>query len=67
MTSPPRIVKCPQCGAPVTWTAESKWRPFCTERCKMLDFGAWASERYRVETSETPESADPIAPGRDES
>ena len=49
MTSPPRIVKCPQCGAPVTWTAESKWRPFCSERCKMLDFGAWASERYRVE------------------
>jgi hypothetical protein len=52
MDSPPRIVKCPQCGASVAWTPESKWRPFCSERCKTLDLGAWASERYRIETAE---------------
>ena len=39
------------------WTPESRWRPFCSERCKMIDLGAWASERYRVETPEAPESA----------
>jgi endogenous inhibitor of DNA gyrase (YacG/DUF329 family) len=43
-----RTVKCPQCGAPVEWTPASKWRPFCSERCKTLDLGAWASEAYRV-------------------
>lgn len=56
MSVPPRVVKCPQCGAPVPWTPESKWRPFCSERCKLIDVGAWASERYRVETEEGPES-----------
>ena len=50
----PRVVKCPQCNAPVPWTAESKWRPFCSERCKLIDLGAWASERYRIETPDAP-------------
>ena len=43
-----RTVACPQCGKPVEWTPESRYRPFCSERCKMLDFGAWAAEAYRV-------------------
>jgi len=58
MSSPPRIVKCPQCGAPVPWTPASKWRPFCSERCKLLDLGAWASEQYRIRTNEPPETPD---------
>jgi uncharacterized protein len=32
----------------VRWGAESPFRPFCSERCKMVDLGAWASEEYRV-------------------
>ncbi len=44
----PRTVSCPSCGGPVAWTSESKYRPFCSERCKLLDLGAWATERYRV-------------------
>lgn len=43
-----RVVKCPQCGAPVRWVAENRFRPFCSERCKQIDLGAWASESYRV-------------------
>ncbi|HMA31464.1 MAG TPA: DNA gyrase inhibitor YacG [Casimicrobiaceae bacterium] len=68
MTTPPRIVKCPQCGAPVPWTAESKWRPFCSERCKTIDLGAWASERYRIATPEAPDDEDsvPDDTGRDQ-
>jgi uncharacterized protein len=61
MNKAPRSVKCPQCGAPVPWTPESKWRPFCSERCKTTDLGAWASERYRLPTGETPESEEPGA------
>ena len=48
MASQQRIVNCPQCGAPVAWTRESRYRPFCSERCKTIDLGAWASEKYRV-------------------
>jgi len=48
MASQQRIVNCPQCGKPVEWTRKSLYRPFCSERCKMIDLGAWASEAYRV-------------------
>ena len=60
----PRIVKCPQCGTLVEWSPASSWRPFCSERCKMIDLGAWASDRYRIETPEAPESSE--TPSRDE-
>lgn len=48
MTQNSCTVSCPRCGAPVRWGAESPFRPFCSERCKMIDLGAWASEEYRV-------------------
>jgi endogenous inhibitor of DNA gyrase (YacG/DUF329 family) len=44
----PRAVNCPTCAKPVVWEAASRWRPFCSERCKLIDIGAWASETYRV-------------------
>jgi endogenous inhibitor of DNA gyrase (YacG/DUF329 family) len=50
-----RTVRCPQCGAPVVWSPQSRWRPFCSERCKTIDLGAWASEAYRVPAEEGPE------------
>ena len=56
-----RTVKCPQCGAVVPWTNASRWRPFCSERCKTLDLGAWASEAYRVPVVEQDDDAPPDA------
>ncbi|MBS1209887.1 MAG: hypothetical protein H6R19_2285 [Proteobacteria bacterium] len=47
-TTPPRTVSCPQCGRAVVWGAESPYRPFCSERCKLIDIGAWASGQYFV-------------------
>ena len=41
-------VKCPTCEQPVEWTPESKWRPFCSERCKMLDLGDWFEESNKI-------------------
>ncbi|AYH42531.1 DNA gyrase inhibitor YacG [Azoarcus sp. DN11] len=52
-----RTVKCPHCGTPVRWVPENRFRPFCSERCKQIDLGAWASEDYRVP------AADPGDPG----
>ena len=52
-------VRCPQCGGESLWSPENKFRPFCSERCKLIDLGAWASESYRVPVQE--ESAAPIA------
>jgi len=44
----PLVVSCPRCRTPVEWKPESSFRPFCSERCKMGDLGAWATEKFRV-------------------
>lgn len=41
-------VPCPRCGVLSPYAPENPWRPFCTERCRMIDLGNWASEAYRV-------------------
>jgi len=46
--SAPRIVRCPTCGGPSVFAPGNLFRPFCSERCRNIDFGAWASESYRV-------------------
>jgi endogenous inhibitor of DNA gyrase (YacG/DUF329 family) len=64
--TPPKIVNCPRCGGPVQWTSENRCRPFCSERCKLIDLGAWATESYRVPVEpkdEDHEGADPDGAG----
>jgi len=34
-------VDCPNCGHPVTWNADSRFRPFCSDRCRLIDLGEW--------------------------
>ncbi len=53
MTQRVKTVQCPRCGKAVAWTPQSAFRPFCSERCKHIDFGAWANDEYRIK-SETP-------------
>lgn len=49
--APPKV-RCPQCGGESVWSPENKWRPFCCERCKLIDLGCWADESYRVPVQE---------------
>jgi hypothetical protein len=49
------VVPCPTCGRSVEWTKSSPWRPFCSERCKLIDLGAWASEQHAIPS----DTADP--------
>jgi uncharacterized protein len=44
----PTVVHCPTCDRPVEWSDTSPWRPFCSERCKLIDLGAWASEQRSI-------------------
>lgn len=41
-------VSCPTCGILVVWGPQSPARPFCSERCKLIDLGAWAAERQVI-------------------
>jgi endogenous inhibitor of DNA gyrase (YacG/DUF329 family) len=50
----------------VEWSQASRWRPFCSERCKLIDFGAWASGAYRVPTAEA-SGADDLSIASDDS
>jgi endogenous inhibitor of DNA gyrase (YacG/DUF329 family) len=47
-----RVVACPRCKSAVEWKPANRWRPFCSERCKLNDLGAWAAEKYRVAADE---------------
>ncbi len=40
--------KCPTCGASFEFDPSSKWRPFCTRRCKLVDLGNWMDGVYRI-------------------
>lgn len=54
------IVECPHCKKKVNW-ANSKWRPFCSERCRLIDLGDWASEKFKIageKVSSEPEPED---------
>lgn len=41
-------VKCPNCQKSVEWTAEQRFKPFCCERCKLIDLGEWVMEEKRI-------------------
>ena len=43
-------VRCPRCGARVSWAGNEN-RPFCSEKCRLIDLGRWADEEYRVPSS----------------
>ena len=50
-----KIVTCPTCGGDSVYSASNPFRPFCRERCKNIDLGAWASESFRMPTEVPPE------------
>ncbi len=50
-----RIVRCPTCGGDSVYATSNSARPFCSERCKNMDFGDWASENFRVAARPTSE------------
>jgi uncharacterized protein len=50
-----RLVRCPACGGPAVYGSTNPWRPFCSERCRGHDLGAWASEDYRMPAAPPPE------------
>ncbi|MGB0662334.1 MAG: DNA gyrase inhibitor YacG [Pontibacterium sp.] len=58
-----KYIDCPTCNAPSLWSPENASRPFCSERCKLIDLGEWASGGYSIaegqSTSDFSSSDDP--------
>lgn len=62
MTIPPksaRSVACPACGKRALFAPANPYRPFCGERCRLNDLGAWASEAYRIPAKPDDDDAAP--------
>lgn len=57
MSQPVTRVHCPTCQKPVDWLPSSTFRPFCSDRCKLIDLGEWANEEKRIPGEEIPLSA----------
>jgi endogenous inhibitor of DNA gyrase (YacG/DUF329 family) len=57
-----RVVNCPQCGKPVVWDTTNRYRPFCSERCRVFDLGAWANGNYRIPVTENKDDLDSNCP-----
>ncbi|WP_295477549.1 DNA gyrase inhibitor YacG [uncultured Sutterella sp.] len=53
-------VPCPICGTPAEFSRTNPWRPFCSERCKLIDLGEWGNDGYRI--AGEPGSADRMTP-----
>jgi endogenous inhibitor of DNA gyrase (YacG/DUF329 family) len=51
-------VSCPTCQRLVEWSEASPFRPFCSERCKMIDLGAWFAEKHVIPGEEIPSTVE---------
>lgn len=60
-----RQIKCPQCGRLTFYSTENPFRPFCSERCKLIDLGQWADESYRVPVEQSSVSSESEIPEED--
>ena len=53
-----KLVKCPTCKNNVEWSSASKFRPFCSDRCRLIDLGEWASEKHAIPAEPIPSTED---------
>ena len=60
-----RLVRCPACRGDSVYAPTNPFRPFCSRRCREIDFGAWASEGYRVEAPPSDDDPDIASPPAD--
>lgn len=51
----PKVVACPRCGGDSVFAPANPYRPFCSQRCRMHDLGAWASESFRMPAEAPPD------------
>ena len=56
-------IKCPTCQREIDWS-QSPFRPFCSERCKLIDLGAWLTEKHAIPGETAPDEAADCAPGQ---
>jgi len=56
--TPRKTIPCPTCKKPAKWDKSNPWRPFCSERCRLIDLGDWFEERNRIPDDRPPDDFD---------
>lgn len=46
--APKQVICCPTCSKENTWQSENIFKPFCSDRCKLIDLGEWANESRKI-------------------
>lgn len=64
-TARPIIVRCPTCDKAVPWGPQSPTRPFCSDRCRLIDLGEWANEEKVIAGESLPPTVNPDADKED--
>lgn len=60
--APVKHVTCPTCGGVSVYAPSNPFRPFCSERCKQIDLGAWASEQFTMPVDTQPDDNPAVSP-----
>ncbi len=47
-------LSCPTCHSIIEWSSANPYRPFCCERCRLIDLGEWLSEERKISTELSP-------------
>ena len=61
------MVKCPTCKRDVEWSQASTYRPFCSDRCRLIDLGAWLGEQHKIPGEPVAEAERPRSDSSEES
>lgn len=56
----PRLVTCPTCKKQSEYSTSNAYRPFCCERCKLIDLGDWANENFKIPDNRPPKNPDEL-------
>jgi uncharacterized protein len=59
-------MKCPTCGRPIEWSDAWPQRPFCSDRCRLIDLGGWLSEKHAIPGEPITDDEAGSAPREDE-
>ena len=58
-----KTVNCPTCQKIVPWTEAEIYRPFCSRKCQLIDFGDWAAGRHSIPAEDPPDDFDEFEDG----
>jgi len=55
-----KAIKCPECGKATEYSLENQYRPFCSQRCRLIDLGEWIEGKYKINSEESYQNSESL-------